>query len=502
MSLNGCLIDYGNIGPGSFPNRYFVIRDVLLAVVMAGTWSATCAAQDARFELGLRLRQFERAFEQLDSPEFRQSTLPYLEQAVQSFFRLRLGEAARSLDRARAVSLPEEARPAFLRAANLAVTPERTLYDSATDRIHLVVSAAYGNADWAGVELSVSWSRLHDRQRQQPSPALGSVAHAFVNGRGESIAIPTVDWDEGDYLLGIDTVVDDQRIRLSERVVSLVNDLTPRLNRLVAARGSTFDGLSRTQKASFDLNVSILEDAAQGSRAETDYPTARLLAQCERALTSFEQGSPFFGAPHTGEFWLRLVGKTWRMPARIYVPEQVNSDHPIPVVLALHGAGGSENMFFDGYGDGKVVRLASERGWLVVSPRVGMGNAPFDELIDVLEELYPIDRESIFVLGHSMGAGAAMGFTNQGQLKPRAVAALGGGGSVDRNGNLGSVQFFVGAGSHDFGRSGAQRLANSLERAQVAVQYRTYSEIEHLVIVQVALDDVFEFFERHHRSGK
>jgi len=45
------------------------------------------------------------------------------------------------------------------------------------------------------------------------------------------------------------------------------------------------------------------------------------------------------------------------------------------------------------------------------------------------------------------------------------------------------------------GRSGAQQLHKSLVAAQVQSTYRKYSDVEHMVIVQAAIDDVFEFLD-------
>lgn len=39
-------------------------------------------------------------------------------------------------------------------------------------------------------------------------------------------------------------------------------------------------------------------------------------------------------------------------PIRILVPRGLDINKPVPIVFALHGAGGTENLFFDGYGNG------------------------------------------------------------------------------------------------------------------------------------------------------
>jgi acetyl esterase/lipase len=54
----------------------------------------------------------------------------------------------------------------------------------------------------------------------------------------------------------------------------------------------------------------------------------------------------------------------------------------------------------------------------------------------------------------------------------------------------------VGAGAADFGRPGAAAFAKRLEAAGAAVDYREYPDVEHMVIVQAALDDVFRFLDQ------
>ena len=63
-----------------------------------------------------------------------------------------------------------------------------------------------------------------------------------------------------------------------------------------------------------------------------------------------------------------------------------------------------------------------------------------------------------------------------------------------------SIHWFVGAGDQDFGRSGATQLHKSLEAAGVQSEYHDYRDVEHMVIVQAAIDDVFRFLDDTLRS--
>ena len=189
---------------------------------------------------------------------------------------------------------------------------------------------------------------------------------------------------------------------------------------------------------------------------------------------------------------------------RLEVPDLSEGDasKKRPVLIALHGAGGSENMFFETYGAGRLVSLSRERGWIVVSPRQSMlgfggGGLGLDvrSILEVLETVLPIDRERVFLVGHSMGAAQAIAQVSKSPEEIRGVAALGGGGSVRDSAPLRRIPFWVGAGDRDFGKAGAKGLSQQLKRLGCEATYREYADVEHMVIVQAALDDVFAFFD-------
>jgi predicted peptidase len=178
---------------------------------------------------------------------------------------------------------------------------------------------------------------------------------------------------------------------------------------------------------------------------------------------------------------------------RFLAPDQVADGKPAPLVIALHGAGGSENMFFDGYGHGDIVERCRRRGWLLVSTRYGIP----DGLIDAVDALYPVDRKRIFVVGHSLGASQAMAAVSAKPDAFVAAAALGGGGAVTASDALKNVQIFVGVGAEDpVARGGALLLRDQLKKAGVKnLKFQEYEGAEHLTVVQLGLKDVFEFFD-------
>src|SRR5262249_26885343 len=229
-----------------------------------------------------------------------------------------------------------------------------------------------------------------------------------------------------------------------------------------------------------------------GKALETNYPAARLLREAESLTQTLAAGKQHYGPDRSGQFWLTLPAAGGPVPVRVQVPEGLRKDRPVPLVVALHGAGGSDTLFFDAAGGGAIARLCAARGWLLAAPRNGLPAG----LLDEVRRLYPVDRQKVFLVGHSMGAAQAVAAACDTPSQFRAVAALGGGGRVVASEGLKGVAFFVAAGTEDFALAGARTLQGTLKNAGVRpLQYRDPADVEHLVIVRLALPGVFAFFD-------
>jgi pimeloyl-ACP methyl ester carboxylesterase len=258
--------------------------------------------------------------------------------------------------------------------------------------------------------------------------------------------------------------------------------------------------------------------------AETDLPGVRLLQEAEELAggESGAGGGKLWQRP--GEYWVTLASGTRTQRARLLIPvtqvRQGTGDAAgeraagagasgiggqegeraprRPLVVALHGAGGSENMFFDAYGAGKIVRLCEERGWMLVS----LGTSPLGGglelpvLVDVLGEHYTVDEGRVAVVGHSMGAMQGLQLAGRNPRALRSLAILGGGRPVRSPAVLRGVDLFAAAGAEDFGRGGVKQVIAQWRKAGLPIEERDYPQVEHLGVVQVALDDVFAQFEK------
>ncbi len=116
-----------------------------------------------------------------------------------------------------------------------------------------------------------------------------------------------------------------------------------------------------------------------------------------------------------------------KVAVRLRAP--ANISEPLPVLFLFHGAGGSENMFFETYGAGRAVHDGIQRGWLVVAPRLGFAGPGLEcgAILDELSKCFTIDRKRVMMIGHSMGAGQVVRQATLDPTLPAALAALGGG---------------------------------------------------------------------------
>jgi len=304
----------------------------------------------------------------------------------------------------------------------------------------------------------------------------------------------------------------------------------------VAAKQKRLDELAKEFK---ELQKQLMPGAPLLDRAETNYRKALAAVAGERTaakkelLPELQKGrkqavedelkkaeadlaaapkpkgeeKPFFNADRAGQFWLTVPTGKARTACRLLVPKGLDAKKPVPLVVALHGAGGSENLFFEGYGAGHVVTLCEKRGWLLVAPRLGLsfvgGPVPLGEIVDKLAERYPIDPTAVFVVGHSMGASATIAAAQKYPGKFAAVAALGGGGRVkaDTAKAFAELPTFVGVGSADFALTGARSLNKALVDAGAKKRtFKEYDGVEHLLIVREALGDVFAVFDKAARK--
>jgi predicted esterase len=444
------------------------------------------AAQSERYELGRRLKTFESAWEKQPNQVARDRALALLPKVTSQFFSLQLAEAGRTLDLA-AFALQADIGPSTSRqwAWSLSAIPESRIVDGAAKELAVTIQPFYpvkGDLP-KNLELQL-W--FIDRQVVTVKPKKFPVV----------VKVPLPPLGE---LPGLDRKLyfladGGKDLRPFAVGVSQIADMTKRFEKLTEAtkgKNATIEEATARARAML-LRVAL---NAKEPLPPTDFPYADLLANAERML----DGKPFFTTARHGQFWLSVpVGERDAVACRVFVPKGLDMKKPVPVVIALHGAGVDENMFFESYGAGQTVKECEKRGWVLVAPRSGLldGGLPVAELLEKLAERYPLDRKHVLVVGHSMGAAQALAQAAEGKFA--ALALLGGGRAIAKPAALATLPLFIGVGEKDpLALNGARALHKSLTDAGAkAVAFKEYPKVEHLVIVRAAMDDVFALFDK------
>lgn len=469
------------------------IRSCICGLLFIGAGTASLSAQSERYELGKRVHRFEQAWQNADA-ELRKRSVEPMVSAVNSFFSLRLLTAAEWIDRAFLSTYSTENPSDFLRwALAQHVVVNKKAFDREVDQISATVQSFYPVP-----ELDPTECRAEMVLTKIGSENERILPLALEDGRWQW-SESSASWDEGDYRLRVRLTCGEQTSEIPSVMISVIDRLQPRLEALEASTKEKTQWKSSTVRSSLRGWMQLLKSLATDASQETDYPAFRLLTLAEGLVIHPDDRSSMeaFAKEESG-IWLNLVQNNKTLPIRMRVPHAYHQGDPLPVLVAYHGAGGSENMFFESYGAGRTIELALERGWCIVCPRQGLLGLGLDlePMLDELQSLFTLDRNKVYVLGHSMGAAQAIQQSVKFPTLPRAVAALGGGRGLSSVPSAMNFPWFVAAGKQDFGRAGAQALASSLEKSGRSVDYREYPDVEHLVIVQAALDDLFSFFDQ------
>ncbi|MFO0943875.1 MAG: hypothetical protein U0930_24325 [Pirellulales bacterium] len=460
-----------------------------LAVLLV---SGNCLAQMERYELGKRLRRFEQAW-QLAIEEQRKPSGAIMQEAVRNFFSLNLLGAAQKLDDAY-FAVNDQPATSWLRAvATYRVRTSKRMLDEKADTVSVSLDRFYKTNFAIAPDLTVNWE-VSDLNGKSILSRGATWAESL-----EGVDLNVKELRPGDYWLRGTVQREDKTFALPEMLLSRIDELDATLSKLEEASRSEKSQLDATVRATIKDHLALLKSIQNGTTPESDFPAFRIVTSDLKLMSSNEGSVGQLIAQYATEAdqWITLTSGKRKVPVRLRAPQN-QSTHKMPVLFLFHGAGGSENMFFETYGAGQAVTEGLNRGWLVVASRqslMGLGLTCQEMLAD-LERFFDIDRNQVYLIGHSMGAAQVIRQATLLPDLPRAAAVIGGG-SASRDGKLLSkIAWYVAAGQLDFGKSGAAGFYQSLKKAEVPkAKYEEFADIEHMVIVQAALPNVFKFFD-------
>ncbi len=445
-------------------------------------------AQPERYELGQRLKAFENAWELQTYPASRERALLILPKVTSQFFSFQLGEAGRTLDTARfALAAKEAPAPETLWWTSLYPSPEKRLIDSASTELIVDLKFFY--------PLKVAPPDVIVQLRIDDGKPLEYRA-ATLPKRVTLDLTKSTAAKPADLVLTMEIQSAGQTVAVRKVIVSRAENVVDKLAEL---RKILMGMPSKTiERATIEADVEMLTELFDGIVPETDVYAAKRLIRTAKLIESIESNKPHFGLSLPGDQTFSIPYGKRSVPVRFVLPKGVAKEKPVPLVIALHGAGGTENLFFEGYGAGQIVKECEKRNWLLVAPgglNFGSG-PPVKEMIDRLAERYLIDRRKIFLIGHSMGAAQTIALCQNHPGLFAGAAALGGGGAVKTPAAFVDLPIFVGVGTADFALNGSRELVKGLKRGGAKnLTAKEYPKIEHMVIVREALPDVFAIWD-------
>jgi poly(3-hydroxybutyrate) depolymerase len=214
------------------------------------------------------------------------------------------------------------------------------------------------------------------------------------------------------------------------------------------------------------------------------------------------------------------------IPYRMYVPTTYTASKPSPLIVALHGLGGTEDSFFDGY-ERRLPLLAEQHGYIVAAPlgyRVdgfygwGVGTPPSDpatrrtwdlseqDVMQVLQrvrQMYKIDESRIYLLGHSMGAIGTWKIAPKYPDLWAAIAPVSGQGAPETLDRIRAVPEIIVHGDNDptVNVNGSRAMVAKLK--ELGVEH-TYIEVPggvHSDVVAPNLEAIVKFFDAHKKTA-
>lgn len=422
---------------------------ILAAVAVLGL-QQSAAFTAGRFELAERLRRVEVAWMATTDRERRRAACEHLTKATTAFFSMRGSEACESMDEALARLEGRRLRPAD--AMN--IRPDKPFCEPGAT-VPLRITWAYRPASVIPIRVTVGSTFLDVRP--------GSSSSMNVN---PWVVSPELRQNqEVGYLMPI-RVGNDQRYSY----VSFVRRIQERLERL---KGSSTPFVSDMAK--------LLEGFQQApSTVETELPLVQYLFAAE----AVEEGKSRL-ADLEQVFYARQ-GQT---VLRAAFPKK-RPEGPLTVVIGMHGAGGSENMFFEAYGRGLAVSETLKRGWVFVSPRAG--STAIEDSLTWIRQTRSAAIGKVFLVGHSMGAAAILG--GKYPAVPTAIAALAPA-TASVAENLALVPLFVAIGTGDLLRGASTGLGSAGQNRENFL-FEELDPCEHLMVVPEGLPAAFRFFDR------
>src|SRR5262245_3663944 len=204
------------------------------------------------------------------------------------------------------------------------------------------------------------------------------------------------------------------------------------------------------------------------------------------------------------------------VPYRIYIPTTYDKSKAYPMITLLHGAGGDENNFFNGY-QRLWPKLAEERGYIIVAvngrgPTSGYAkaNGAEQDVLDVMalvQKNYNIDPSRVYLAGHSMGSAGAWAIGLEYRDRFAALAPIAGTRLTPaletalKSGRKTPIIIVAGVKDALVPVAGCREVAEKARAFGHDVKYLEFPEGDHISVVASSVKDVYDWFDAHRKQS-
>jgi predicted esterase len=415
-------------------------------------------------------------------------------------------------------------------SSSLVLRTESIILDSGRPAVVRLEQIYAPKAELTGSLTAVA--TLHKLAAQNPASTLGEKVKdlAVLEGIGRDfmdeplrIELDLAGIADGTFVARVELRLKDTPVGEAALALHLVSGLDGRLASLETELGK-IRGLDDL-KAEVRYPADRTRNVNRGRIDAGSFDVGKELVRAESTLKALKSGkNPFAGRTGDLERHYTLAGAGEIMPYRIYIPTKYNGKEPLPLIIALHGLGATQDSFFDGYGR-EFPRLAEQFGYIVAAPlgyRVdgGYGNSllrsPEDpaeirkaeysekDVMQVLEEMkknYRIDDKRIYLAGHSMGAIGTWYLAAKYPDTWAAIAPFSGYGLPASVVKMKGLPAIVIHGDADptVPVGGSRLMVEALKKLGVEHRYIEVPGGNHMNVVQPNFAAVFEFFNQHRK---
>jgi poly(3-hydroxybutyrate) depolymerase len=325
------------------------------------------------------------------------------------------------------------------------------------------------------------------------------------------------DVPDGSYVVTVDMADSARALGTASVSVVVRNGLDASVQRLETAAAKAAEPL----RSDLLFPIDRMRNVNASRIALGTFNAARDFAAAESLLTSASaKKDPWLGKTGDLKRHYRLDAADEIMPYRLYVPTAYSARKPMPLVIALHGLGATEDSFFESYG-GTLPKLAEQRGYIIAAPlgyrvdggygvALSGGNDPAATRArtlseqDVLEVLaavrkqYAVDGTRTYLMGHSMGAIGTWAIAAKTPTQWSALGVFAGFGVASTAKTIGAIPQFVVHGDADptVPVLGSRMMVSALKNVGAEVQYIEVPGGNHSNVVEPNFVAMFDFFDR------